>query len=57
MVKRIKSPLVLGFRPRSDDIIAFSISVINDLSQGEIASVLPSSTEIFAAWLIGVRLP
>ena len=32
-----------------DFIIAFSISPIRDLSQGEIAKVLPSSTEIFAA--------
>ena len=40
------SELVLGFNPKSEVKIAFSISGIKFLSQGEMTSDLPSSTLI-----------
>ena len=39
----IKSPLVLGLRPRSEFKIAFSISGIKFLSHGDITIDLPYS--------------
>ena len=48
LVSLIKSEDVLGFKPKLEFIIAFSISGIKLLSQGEITRDLPSSTLILA---------
>ena len=50
-------PAVVGFKPKSDFIMAFSISGINDRSQGVTERVLESSTTIEAACDNGVSTP
>ena len=47
MLTLIRSELVLGFKPKSEFNIAFSISGIRLLSHGEMTIDLPSSTVIF----------
>ena len=53
----MRSDEVLGFNPKFEFMIAFSISGISDLSHGEITRDLPSSTLILAAWLRTVGVP
>ena len=50
-------PSLLGVIPRSEFMIAFSISLTSDGSHGAMTSVLASGTVIFASCCIGVGTP
>ena len=50
-------PSDMGFTPRSDFWIAFSISPVAEVSQGWMVMVLLSGAEIVATWLRGVGCP
>ena len=57
MGMRMTSPAVAGLRPRSDFMMAFSISGIMDLSQAVRLRVRASSTLILATRFSGVSAP
>src|SRR5690606_17379744 len=54
---RMVCPAVAGLRPRSEVMIAFSITPTICRSQGCTASVRESSTEMLATWLRGTSEP
>ena len=55
--KRIILPSLEGLIPKSDVIIAFSIALRSDFSQGAIWMILASGTETLATPWIGVGAP
>ena len=57
MEMRITLPSFDGLSPRSATSIAFSISVISDLSNGDITTVRAYGIEIVATWLSGDLFP
>ena len=57
ITKRITEPSLAGLIPRSDSLMARSISAIDPLSNGEIKRTRASGTVIEANWLSGVGAP
>src|SRR5438552_14986026 len=57
MLRRMTLPSFTGWMPRSDFMIAFSISFSCAASHGWIISVRASGTDTEAIWLMGVELP
>jgi hypothetical protein len=55
--RRITLPSLIGVRPRSDFMMAFSTTPIWAASHGWITSVLASGTETVAIWVTGVGVP
>ena len=57
MLRRMRLPSLLGARPRSDAVIAFSMDLMRPLSHGWMTICRGSGALIAASWMSGVSVP